>query len=314
MQAIMTVTDHSKLDQRAVLVFGGTDARAFLHSQLTCDVDRLAANAATYGAYCTPKGRALATFLLCPTASGYLMQLPRALAEPVRKRLAMYILRAKVQAEDRTSEHVQYGIAGPDAALVVERIIGAVPGTAHEIARSERGMAVRLPQDRYLAIVPQDQRDATERVLAETSQQRPESWWDALDIEAGIASVLPETQEQFVPQMLNLDATGGVSFSKGCYPGQEIVARMHYLGRLKERMFRARVAVAAMPRPGDKVYGSDLGNQAAGMIVNAAPAGDAYEVLAVIRLSSASAGPVRLGSAEGPELRIETLPYEYPQK
>ena len=310
----MTATRHSKLEQRGLLFFEGVDSAAFLHSQVTCDVNNLAPNAATYGAYCTPKGRALATFLLCPAGSGYAMHMPRALVEPVRKRLAMYILRARVQATDRTSEHAQYGIAGPNAGLILERLLGATPGAALETTRSDHGIAVRVPQNRYLLIVPHDYREAAERVLGEASQEAAESWWDELEIAAGIAAVLPATQEQFVPQMLNLDATGGVSFSKGCYPGQEIVARMHYLGRLKERMFRARVSAATMPRAGDKVYGSDLGAQAAGMVVNAAPANGAYEVLAVIQLSSASAGPVRLGSAEGPELVVEELPYALPQK
>jgi hypothetical protein len=293
----------------------GADARAFLNGQLTCDVSGLAPDGSTYGAYCTPKGRVLATVLLWSTPAGYLMQVPRALCEPVRKRLSMYILRSKVKASDVSAAHAQYGVAGPDAAALVAQIAGAVPQRPHGVAGGDRAMALRLPAERYLLVVPREHAAAASEALAAASLPEPESWWDGLDIAAGIASVVPETQEQFVPQMLNLDAVGGVSFNKGCYPGQEIVARMHFLGRLKERMVRARVSGPVAPRPGDKVYGVDLGAQAAGMIANVTPARDGgYDVLAVVQLSSVAAGPVRLGASDGPELTIEKLPYALPAK
>lgn len=302
------------LERRSLIAFDGADARTFLHSQLTCDVAGLAADRSTYGAYCTPKGRALASFLLWPTAAGFLMQVPQGVREAVQKRLSMYILRSKVVASDATPGYAQYGLAGPDAARMVERVLGAVPEGPHRMVRAEQGMALALPVERYLLVLPRERAAAFAAALGEALVYQPESWWDRLDIEAGVASVLPETQEQFVPQMFNLDALGGVSFTKGCYPGQEIVARMHYLGRVKERMFRARVPASAAPQPGDKVYGTDLGAQAAGMIANAAPAtAGEHEVLAVVQLSSVAAGPVRLGP-DGPPLVIETLPYALPEK
>ena len=302
------------LDGRGLIAFDGADARTFLHSQLTCDVAGLSEEHSTYGAYCTPKGRALASFLLWPSAAGFLLQLPQSVREPVQKRLALYILRSKVKASDATPAYAQYGVAGPDAAGRIERVLGTVPRGLHKIARTERGMALALPVGRYLLVVAREHAATAAEALGAALPVQPESWWDRLDIEAGVASVLPETQEQFVPQMLNLDAVGGVSFTKGCYPGQEIVARMRYLGRVKERMFRARVPASAVPHPGDRLYGTDLGAQAAGMIVNAAPAATGeHEVLAVVQLSSVAAGPVRLGP-DGPPLVMETLPYALPEK
>lgn len=311
----MTAICHTVLTERGLLHFEGDDARSFLQGQLTCDVAGLSNDASTFGAYCTPKGRVLATFLLWQTTTGYLMQLPRALLAAVQKRLSMYILRSKVKVSDASAMHAQLGVAGAAAAALVERAAGAAPDAQHKVSRTEAGYALKLPGDRYLLVIAREREAAAIGMLEAASQPRNESWWDALDIAAGVATVLPETQEQFVPQMLNLDATGGVSFDKGCYPGQEIVARMHYLGRLKERMFRARVAAPAMPRPGDKIYGADLGTQAAGMIANVAPAEDGtFDVLVVARLTSIAAGPVRLAAVDGPELVIEQLPYALPQK
>ena len=304
----------TELTHHGLLAFEGEDARAFLHGQLTCDVAGLPDRRSTYGAYCTPKGRVLGNFLLWVLEGRFVMQLPRTVAAPLQKRLSMYVLRSKVRAADTTQSYVQYGLAGPGAAAAIATIVGSSPHAPHDMATGNTGFAIRLPLERYLLVVPAEQREKAATILAATAQ-RPQSWWESLDIAAGIATVLPQTQEQFVPQMLNLDAIGGVSFTKGCYPGQEIVARMHYLGRLKERLFRARVAAADAPQPGDKVYGVDLGNQACGMIVNGASAGNAtHELLAVMRLGSVAAGPVRLGATDGPVLEIEDLPYALPER
>lgn len=288
------------LSERGLILFEGEDTRAFLHGQLTCDVQALSVGESTYGAYCTPKGRVLATFLLCRAADGFFMQLPHALCEPVRKRLSMYVLRSKVRAHEATADYRQYALAGPAAAAAAERLA------------SQSAAIATLPGARKLAIVARARESAALEILAAATRMN-DAWWDALDLEAGLANVLPATQEQFVPQMLNLDAIGGVSFSKGCYPGQEIVARMHYLGRLKERMVRARIVSSQSPSPGDKVYGADLGTQSAGMIVNVAPReSGAYDVLAVVHLSSVAAGPLRLGAVDGTALELQDLPYAVP--
>ncbi|MBI2289829.1 MAG: folate-binding protein YgfZ, partial [Betaproteobacteria bacterium] len=136
--------------------------------------------------------------------------------------------------------------------------------------------------------------------------------WDWLDIRAGIPFITPATQDQFVPQMANLDAIGGVSFNKGCYPGQEIVARMHYLGRLKQRMYLASVAADEAPQPGDKLYSADTGEQSCGMIVNAAAAPDGgFDMLAVMQIESAQRGEVHWKSPDGPRLKFSDLPYKF---
>ena len=285
------------LDDFSLLRFTGPDAAAFLHGQLTCDVHGLKTDNSTYGGYCTPKGRLLATFLLWHDADGYRMLLPASIAEPLRKRLSMYILRAKVKAEDITTTVACIGVLGSDTASALDVLGGKAPEQLHGVRIEGAVTVIRLPGNRFLAIKAGDASN-----LATDS-----SAWLAADIANGIPFIGPATQEEFVPQMVNLDLIGALSYTKGCYPGQEIVARTHYLGRLKQRMYRASVAAAA---PGDKLYCAELGDQAAGMIVSAAPADNgSQEVLAVLQTSNAATTSYHCGSPQGPALSLKTLPY-----
>ncbi len=299
--------------QHGLLAFTGPDAQTFLHNLVSCDVANLPANRSTYGSLCTPKGRMIAAFLLWRANGGWLMQLPASVLEPARKRFAMYVLRSKVKIEDATRRYAVFGMTGEGTTQYAQRELGAAAAARHEVARTERGTLLNVPVERLQFIVPSDGADAMRAALSSDAEEANHEWWAALDIRDGIGWILPQTLEEFVPQALNLDALGGVSFNKGCYPGQEIVARMHYLGRLKERMYRVHAATDTAPSPGDKVFGVDVGEQAAGAVIAAAPAaGGGYEALAVIRVSSAAAGPVRLQSPQGPALEILALPYELP--
>lgn len=289
------------LPQYALLRFSGADAQAFLHAQLTCDVQALQPGTSIYGGYCTPKGRLLATFLLWRDADGYTMQLPSVLAEPIRKRLAMYILRSKVKAEDLTSLQGCAGIAGPDAAQAVAALGGVIPQQLRGVTMNNGICTIHLSPDRYLVMLPRAQIDALDPAVAGA--------WEQLDIVAGIPLIVPETQEEFVPQMVNLDLIGGLSYTKGCYPGQEIVARTHYLGRLKQRMYRVQLASAAAP--GDKLYCEELGDQASGRIVSCAHIADSrHEALAVLQTANARTAQYHLGSLQGPALTLLPLPYK----
>lgn len=282
----------------SLLRFSGADAQAFLHGQLTCDVAALQLGSSSYGGYCTPKGRLLATFLLWATADGYMMLLPGALAEAIRKRLTMYVLRSKVKVEDLTQDLACVGVYGVGAVQQIAALGGGTPERLHGVATQNGVTAIQLPVQRYLAVLPRAQAGLTDGQDA----------WNSLDIAAGIPFILPTTQEEFVPQMVNLDLIGGLSYTKGCYPGQEIVARTHYLGKLKQRLYRAVVAAAAVP--GDKLYCAELDEQSGGMIVNSAPAADGrFDVLAVLQTAHAKAA-WHLGSLQGPVLELDALPYK----
>ena len=287
------------LSQYSLLRFSGTDAQAFLHGQLTCDVAALQMGSSTYGGYCTPKGRLLATFLLWLSADGYTMLLPSALVESIRKRLAMYVLRSKIKIEDLTTDLACAGVFGADAAQQISALGGMASERLHGAVIHEGVTVIQLPVQRYLAIMPRAQAGIVEG----------DDVWTRLDIAAGIPFILPVTQEEFVPQMANLDLIGALSYTKGCYPGQEIVARTHYLGRLKQRMYRA--SVTAPVAAGDKLYCAELGDQSGGMIVNSARGADGrFDVLAVLQTAHALSSSWHVGSVQGQVLELASLPYQ----
>jgi tRNA-modifying protein YgfZ len=305
-----SVTIIDGLIHSGLIRFAGPDAQAFLHAQLTSDVAALDDGRSQYSGYCTPKGRLIATMLVVRQGESFLLQVPALLREALQKRLSMYILRSKVKVYDATPELAQLGLTGAGAAKAIESLLGAAPNGLHEAVSHDGATAVRLPLDRYLLLVPHGNVAHIHAALGVTAPAQAD-YWEWLNIRAGVPTISLETQEEFVPQMVNLDKIGALTFTKGCYPGQEIVARMHYLGKLKERMYLAHLEGDSAPAPGDKLYGSDLGDQATGMIVNAARSPeDRYDLLVAVRRSSVAAGPIRWRAADGPELTLGALPYE----
>ncbi len=302
----------AELSQFGLIRFAGADAASFLHGQLSCDVAGLQPDRATYGSYNTPKGRMLASFLLWRVGAEYFMQLPRVLCEPILKRLSMYILRSKVQSADASDTYALIGIAGVQAESALRAAFTQIPDRALSSTQTDDTTLLRLDADRFEIVAPLEQAKQMLGTLWTYAEPADTAFWDWTNIRAGIPSIVSATQDQFVPQMANLDLIGGVSFNKGCYPGQEIVARMHYLGRLKQRMYLANIAAPAAPLAGDKLYSADFGDQACGMIVNAAPSLDGgYDVLAVIQIESANRGDVRFKSTDGTALRLLELPYKF---
>jgi hypothetical protein len=308
-----TITGLVNLSQFGLIHFSGADAKSFLHGQLSCDVNGLQSARAQYGSYNTPKGRMLASFLLWRDDTGYTMQLPRALCEPVCKRLSTYILRSKVKGRDASNDFRLFGLAGENAGTLLQPLFNSIPATPLSITTIAQTSLLRLDAMRLQIIAPAADASGLQTALGKDFVTISPAVWDLMNIHAGIPFVAPATQDQFVPQMANLDLLDGVSFSKGCYPGQEIVARMHYLGKLKQRMYLANVACEEAPQPGDKVYSADTGDQATGMIVNSAPSPDGgHDVLAVMHIASFQGGDVRFKSPGGPPLKFMPLPYKIP--
>jgi hypothetical protein len=294
----------AELKRLGMLSCTGDEARAFLHAQLTIDVDGLPPDRASYAGWCSAKGRLQASFLVLPHAQGFLLQVARDIAPAVARRLGMYILRAKAKLTDASDAWAQVGLWGAGAAQRLAALGMPVPAGDLAVARAGDAVVVRVAPQRYLLALPAAQRA---RVLDALGDAGDESW--ALEeIRAGRALIVQATQDLFVPQMVNFERLGAVDFKKGCYPGQEIVARTQYRGVLKRRMARARVAAAAAP--GDELYAADLPGQASGTVVNAAPAPEGgSELLAVVQISSLEgAGAIRLGAADGPQLELLPLP------
>lgn len=295
------------------LAFSGNDARAFLHAQLSCDVASLAAGRSVFGCYCTPKGRVLANFLLWNDGGAFAMVLAGDIAPAIQKRLQTYVLRSQVKITDPADAQVLVGVSGPAGEAALRAEMGAVPANAHDVAAHARAVVVRLASDRFLVSAPRESAAALWDALARTLTQVGPAAWQWLEVASGMPLVTGATQDHFVPQMINLELIGGVSFHKGCYPGQEIVARTQHLGRVKRRMFLAHVAGVA-PAAGDAVVAgtpSDAARaEAQGMIVNAAPAPEGgADVLAVVQTASVASGDLRLRAPDGPRLEFRPLPY-----
>jgi hypothetical protein len=291
----------------------GADAAHFLHNQLTNDVEHLGFAEARLAGYCSPKGRLLATLLIWKSADAVLLQLPRQIQPAVQKRLQMFVLRAKAKLTDVTDSHVMLGLAGQPAAIALAEWFTALPSAAYVKVESDAGTLIRLADasgvPRYQWITTTGIAQHAWPKLIATLKPVGEHVWRLTDIEAGIPRITQPTQEQFVPQMINFEAIGGVNFKKGCYPGQEIVARSQYLGKLKRRMMPASID-ADNVEPGMDVFSSADPEQPCGMIVNAEiRSSNQIDCLVEIKTSAMDAGTIHLGSAVGPVLRLKPLPY-----
>ena len=295
----------AELQRLGLLSCSGDEARAFLHAQLTSDIAGLAQDEARFAGWCSAKGRLLATFLVISRGNEFLLQVPREIAPAVAKRLSMFILRAKVKLADASEGWAQFGLWGSGSAGRLAGLGFAVPQAPMRTAHAKDGIVVLVAAQRFLVLVPAAQRAR----IAAIANAPDEEAWSLEEIRAGRPQVLLATQDQFVPQMINLERLGAVDFKKGCYPGQEIVARTQYRGVLKRRMVRARVAAAAAA--GDEVFADGLPGQASGAVVNAAAAPDGgSELLAVAQISALeNAQPLRLRSPDGPALELLPLPY-----
>lgn len=300
------------LSHQGLLAVRGDDALTFLQAQLTNDLRGLAPTRSQLNGYCSPKGRLLASFRVLPDANGFLLRMPRAQLEPIRKRLQMFIMRAAVSVEDVSEHYVRLGVSGKLAAEELAAALPKLPEQINEVSSAADHMIVRIPglQPRFELYGEYTfMRKLWERLNVRAAPVGC-SAWDLLDIIAGIPTIYPQTADAFVPQMVNFQLLDGVSFKKGCYPGQEVVARMQYLGKLKRQMYLAKVPAKQQPQPGDELFGPQDDAQSVGKIVAAQPHPDGgYMVLAVLQIASHTEGNVRLGDAQGPQLVFVELPY-----
>ncbi len=296
------------LSHNALIAVTGDDATAFLHGQFTNDVQALGVGEAQWDGWCSPKGRLLATFLLLRRAEGYLLMLPAEIASAFAKRLAMFVLRSKVKIQDVSELFARLGIAGPGAAAIVARHWGIAPQPMRALEK-DGAICVSLDAGRFAVFAAPAAAPALRELFSKNASQAGADAWEWASIHAGVPTIVAATQEAFVPQMANFDLIGGVSFKKGCYPGQEIVARMQYRGGLKRRMALAHLEGNERPAPGDSVYSEAFGDQAAGMIVNVAADPDGgFDALVVAQIESLAKKDLRWKAPDGPRLEIRQHP------
>ncbi len=296
----------------SVLAISGLDAATFLHGQLSNDVAGLTGDASQYTSFNSPKGRMLANFVLWRDGDhDFRALLPADIAGPVKKRLSMYVLRSKVTLTDDSGASVRIGVGGPGGPHALRASWGKAP-EPFAIARAGGATILGLPGPRFVALMTPTHADALRGRLTRHATPAEFAVWQWLTIRAGVPVVTASTQDQFVAQTANWELLGGVIFDQRCYTGQEIIARMQFLGRLKERLFLLH-ADAGAPEAGTRIFGNAFGDQACGTVVNAAPApGGGSDMLAVIQLVAAVSGELHLHSASGPSLAVQPLPYDVP--
>lgn len=300
------------LVDHVVLRVTGDDAATFLLGQLTNDLGMVDETHHQLSAYCTPKGRMLALFRIYRHEEAYGLIVPMDIAEAVARRLRMYVLRSQVTIEIDTDK-VLIGLSGPDAEAILKPVLGpAVEITESCISNGLVSLHIAGPMPRFLLIAPIDKAADLWGALASKARSTGPTAWAWLDISSGIPRVTSDTSEAFIPQMANLDLVDGISFKKGCYPGQEIVARMKYLGKLKQRMRRAHTN-GEPPAAGTPIYAPAFGEQAAGTVALAAPAADGgADMLIVMQDKAYESGVTHLASADGPLIELLDLPYAIP--
>ena len=295
------------LSHEGILAVRGVDASKFLQGQLTCNLNYLDAQHSSLGARCTPKGRMQSSFRILPEGDGFLLAMDRDLVQPQLADLTKFAAFSKSKLYDESTEWVRFGLSDGDAALTD---LGMdLPQTADALSAANGLIAVRLPDGRSeLWCRAKDAETTSQRLAAQLPEASIDRWLLA-QIRAGIGQVVASTRELFIPQMINLQALGGVSFKKGCYTGQEIVARMQYLGKLKRRLHRlAGSGADEIPAPALELY-SPVHGSSVGEVVLAANAEGTLELLAVLQEDAAADGRIFLGSPDGTPLTILPLPY-----
>jgi folate-binding protein YgfZ len=306
------LTDLSHL---GLIAIGGPEASDFLQGQVSNDVRELSDTHTQLSSHCSPKGRMLANFRLLRIGERLVLVLPRSQMEGLQKRLRMFMLRAKATIDDASDDLVCCGVIGTCAEEVLAARLGSLPQGDNDMVRAGDAALIRVagPVPRYLFIGPAADAQALweEAADAGAGEANPDLW-ALYDIRAGIPTVVPETADAFVPQMANMQLIDGVSFHKGCYTGQEVVARMQYLGKLKRRMYIAEVDTDTAPKPGDVLSApGSKSEQGPGRIVDArASAPGHWELLVVAEVAAAEGDGLQLGD-DGPLLSLRAPAYGF---
>jgi folate-binding protein YgfZ len=302
----------AQLSDVGVVAADGADAAQFLNSQLTVDVTAIDAQRWQLGAYCSVKGRVVALFEMLRSGEGFLLLLPFERAEPLRTALTRYVLRSKVRLQDAGAQWALFGLTGPGIEAALQAAGLQCPDAPWTCREQEGGARLaRVPASprsgaRLMLLAPAAAVPSWRQKLAAVAQVEPGVWWWS-KIDAGLPDVFSATQERFVPQMLNLDVLGGVHFRKGCYPGQEVVARSQYLGKLRRRMARGHADRGAAA---DDVLGADDAGGPVGTVVMAASSPDGgVDLLLECPSELARGAPLRVGGPQLAPLSLGELPY-----
>lgn len=262
-------TRHVQLHQFRLLLIKGPDASKFLQGQVTCDLRELVAPTTRIGAQCNPKGRILLSFrALQLDAENIALRIPASMMEKAKSSLGKYIVFSKAKLHEG-DDYLLFGLYGEGARSAAEAIFNALPSENDGWIEKDGNILIQLAPDRFECWIKSADTTGVAQQLANRSVGGHENEWNLLNIRTGIADIYPETFELFTPQEINYQLVNGISFRKGCYTGQEIVARLHYRGKLKRHMYRFTVNADQLPMPGSALVNATTG-KACGYLVNAA--------------------------------------------
>lgn len=301
------------LTDLGLISFSGKDATNFLHNQLTNEIIKLDLNTVRLAGYCNPKGRLLATVLVWKKFDHIILQLPYILQSIIQKRLGIFILRSQVKIMNINKKLISLGLIGNTIDTILCQWFPTLPSQPYSKVDNSQGTLIRLVNSRglqrYQWITSPEQAIAIWPILIETVIPVSTNVWHLTNIYAGIPTIDEYTQEQFIPQMINLELIHGINFKKGCYPGQEIIARTQYLGKIKRRTVLASINTKQV-NSGMEVFCEKDSIQPCGTIVNAAKIStENWACLVVVKLSAINNCIIHLGNNNGPLLQLYNLPY-----
>ena len=298
------------LSRYRLLAIQGGDARSFLQGQLTNDVDRVTDSTSQLTGFCTPKGRLIANFRILQNGSTLFAIIPAGIFNSTQEQLRSYVISADVQMGEVSDALVDFGVSGEQAETHLQAQLGDLPKNIDDVLQHERHMVIKIAEHRYQVFGNLEDCKSLWSNLDVHCTPVSGACWELLNIRDGIPEITSATADAFVPQMLNMDLLNGISFDKGCYTGQEIIARTHYLGKQKRRLYHLDIECDALPQPGDELKTASSGeNQYIGTIINvqAASAGD-VEALAVVQISSADDESLGLKGQES-KVSLQEPPY-----
>ncbi len=294
----------------SVLKVTGSDAAKFLNGQITCDTSNISTAKGNLGAYCTAKGRTISTFLIIKKEDFFLLILPTDLLEPVKKRLQMFVMHDDVQITDCRDFYCLFGLnnQNPDATSLdlPEQVFSSTEN------KSVQWLRMSLEQNRYIAIADAEHAiDCWTELLENSNFIAASSYeWQYQDMVSGIPWLTTETTEQYIPQMLNLDQLQGISFSKGCYVGQEIVARTHYLGKAKRTMYLGECDSIEAIAPGTEIISfQNTEPQSVGKVLSSQTHENRTALLIVMQTSSTEVKTLKLNTPNQDKITLTELSY-----
>ena len=321
-QSIKSLSDKlylTDLSYLGLIQVTGDDKNTFLQGQLTNDINLVNDSTSQLSGLCTPKGRLRALFSIFNHQQQLHLQLPQTLIEANLKRLKMFVMMSKVELTNVSNETIRIGIYGTSAEKALKEYGFDIPIEYNNSTQFKEMTLIRLADTpastatRFECIASIEEMKKLWQALSPEAQLLDSSHWRLLDIQSGIPNVFSQTNESFIPQMLNLQALHAINFKKGCYTGQEVVARMQYLGKLKRQMYIAHCDTTESAEPGQLLFSaSSKSGQGAGHIVDAQPNFDGgIDITAVITIEAIENNDIFLDEAMTIPLIIQELPYSF---